>query len=146
MEYTNRLKLAAKDLNDGKYKEAAKKLKMVAQEVEEEADVPEITEYKKLLTMLKGKEGLKKIKIFLDNQRVRKPIVWWLTKLDKGEGAGAVDFQDMIKKIKIMLKRDLPAARFLKMILDYGISNGHIALNRLLEKGRAKMTLMKEKS
>lgn len=135
------VKAGRKDLAQKYYEKIAARKK--AEEVEEE-DTPEIADYRKLLNKLKGKEGIKKLKVFLDNPRLRKPIRFWLTKLDEGEGAGPIDFNEMIKQMKLIIKRDLPAARWLKMVLDYGISNGHVALDRILSKDKAKMTLLKE--
>jgi len=123
----------------------ANSLRILAEEIEtEETESDEIRDYVKLLTKMKGKEGLNKIKVFIDNQRIRKPIVWWLDTIDDAKSGGEMDFSDMVKNVKLIIKRDLPAAKFLRLILDYGVTNGFTALNRLLSKGRAKVTLMQE--
>jgi hypothetical protein len=139
-----RLKKLSNSLGKISAKDAAEELYKLAAEVEEEEEAPEIKEYRTMLNKIKGKDSFKKLKIFIDNQRLRKPIRWWLTSIDDGEGAGEIEFLDFMKKIKIMIDRDLPAAKFLKLILDYGIANGYIALDRMLGKGRAKITLLKE--
>jgi hypothetical protein len=125
-------------------KRLADEIRIAAAELEDEAEMPEILEYRKLLTKLKGKPGIEKLKILIDNPRVRRPIRYWLDRIDKGEGAGPMDFNDMITSLKKIIKMDLPSAKYLKMLLDFGLSEGYIALNRLLEKGKAKITLMKE--
>lgn len=121
----------------------AESLRKMADKLDGEEESPEFKEYRRLLTKLKSKDSIKKLKLFLDNPRVRKPLNWWLIRLDKSEGSGSVDLQDSLKKIKMMLQRDMPAARILKMLLDYGIQNGHVALDRLLSKDKAKMTLLR---
>jgi hypothetical protein len=141
------LKKLAKKLNELDPKVAASMLRKMADELEEKEEIPESEEfkgYRQLLTRMKSKDSLKKLKIFIDQPRLRKPILWWLLAIDKGEGAGTMDFQDLLRKIKILLHRDLPSAKFLKMFLDFGIANGYIALDRMLSKNRAKITLMKE--
>lgn len=131
-------------------KSIAKKIMDLANQIEgkkaaegEEEESAEIKDYRRLLNKLKGKDSIKKLKIFFDKPRLRKPIRWWLNAVDKGEGAGAMDVNEMVKQMKILFKRDLPSARFLKMLLDYGLSESPIALDRILSKGRAKVTLMK---
>jgi len=152
LHIAKRLKAMKYEIGKVSAKKIASELRKFAQDIESEAiaegveeeEVPELKDYRQLLTKMKTKESLNKLKLFFDSPRMRKPIRWWLTSLDKGEGAGAIDFNDMIRKLNIMLKRDYPATRFLKLVLDYGLANGPIALNRILEKGRAKVTLMRE--
>jgi hypothetical protein len=144
---SERLKKLSKNLNDLDPKVAADALRKLAAEIEDDEEIPESEEfkgYRQLLTRMKSKDSLKKLKIFIDQPRLRKPILWWLLAIDKGEGAGTMDFQDLLRKINILLHRDLPSAKFLKMFLDYGVANGFIALDRILSKNRAKITLMKE--
>lgn len=141
--YAERVKTVSNKI-EKEPRKAAEELRIIAKELENEAEeTTEMKDYRRLLNKMKGKAGLNKFKIFIDMPRLRKPIRFWLDKLDKGEGAGAMDFNEMIQKMKKMIKMDLPAARFLKLLLDYGIAQGHVALNRILEKGRAKITLMK---
>lgn len=144
MSTVEKLKKLSSNLGKISAKDAAAELYKLAAEVEEEEDSPEFKEYRTMLNKIKGKDSIKKLKIFIDNQRLRKPIRWWLTSIDNGEGAGDIDFLDFIKKIKIMISRDLPAAKFLTLVLDYGIANGYMALDRMLSKNRAKITLIKE--
>ena len=142
--FAEKVNAVLNDLGKKSNKEVADRLRVIAKELEDEAEAPEIADYRKLLQKMKGKDGIKKLKIFIDNPRMRKPIRYWLDRIDKGEGAGDIDFNEMIKKIKQMIKMDMPAVRFLKMLLDYGVNQGHVGLNRILEKGRAKVTLMRD--
>jgi len=141
---SEKLQLLSNNLGKLKPMKVAAELRKIAAEVEEEEDTPEFKEYKTMLNKIKNNDSFKKLKIFLDNPRLKKPIRWWLTSIDKGEGAGPLDYIDAMKKIKLLLQRDFAAAKFLKLILDYGVQNGYLKLDKLLSKNRAKITLMKE--
>ena len=133
----------------------AKYLRMIAAELDVVAtpaaeptsaeDSDQIKQYRALLTKMKNGEGIKKIKFLLDNPRLRgKQDKWWFDNLDDGNGAGALEIEDVIKQLKVIMQRDLPVLPILQKVLNYGVANGYTALNRILEKGRVKMTLLQE--
>ena len=123
----------------------AKTLRMMAAEIEE-GESPEFQKYKTLLGKLKGKESLNRLNILLANPRIRKTDKYWATMMDKGEGAVASDPMEQVKAIRVVLTRELPVAAFLKKILDFGLENGHIAMDRLLAKNKVRITLLKQEA
>ena len=83
---SEKLQLLSNNLGKLKPMKVAAELRKIAAEVEEEEDTPEFKEYKTMLNKIKNNDSFKKLKIFLDNPRLKKPIRWWLTSIDKGEG------------------------------------------------------------
>jgi hypothetical protein len=124
----------------------AKSLRTMAAEIEEGVESPEFQKYKTLLTKLKGKESLNRLNILLANPRLRKTDKYWALMIDKGEGVTTTDPVDQLKTIRVVLTRELPVAPFLKKILDYGIENGYIAMDRLLTKNRVRSVLLKQEA
>lgn len=122
----------------------AQKYYLKVAEKGDDEESPEMKDYRKLLMKLKDKKGLSRLKLVLDSPRTRKPDRWWYTSLDSGTGEGSVDVADAMKKVKKIITMGLPAASILKKLLSYGVSNGPIALNRILANGRVKITLGKE--
>jgi hypothetical protein len=105
-----------------------------------------LKKYRPLLVKMIGKvEALNKLKLIIDNKRLRKPDRWWLIAIDKGQGSGEVGkMQEWLKQLSFIFRNKLPVARILKKFLDYGLEEGYVALKRILENDRAKVVLSKE--
>lgn len=137
-------------------KKLAKNLRFLASEVENELpndeliieDVSlseEMKNYLPLLRKMISKESFGKIKVLIDNRRKRKPDRFWAVSIDKGEGAGSLgNLNDLIKSLKFIFRMELPTAGFIRKILDYGVNNGYVALNRVLENNQVRMRILKE--
>jgi hypothetical protein len=107
----------------------------------------ELRKYLPLLRRMIPKESFGKLKILFDNKRKRKQDRFWAITMDKGEGAGPVgDMQEVVKQLRYILRSELPVAGMIRKVLDYGVENGYIALDRVLSKGQVKVRLLKEET
>ena len=105
-----------------------------------------IREYRKKLRLLSGKEELGKLLVLLEKENYRKKPAMLVNIIDKAQGK-AVDAEDFLKELRIILKRPAIASKlsiqFLKSILDYGVSEGKSKLlNVLKSKGRMRSEIL----
>jgi hypothetical protein len=131
-----------------KFTVLASNLRKIAQGLETEQSAteeeePVIQDYRKLLMKMQGKNVLGKLSVLFDNPRLRKNDLYWSKMLDSATGSEA-DANDVIKKLKKLMQANLPVFSFLKKLLEFGIENGAIALSRILDKNRVRMTIAKE--
>jgi hypothetical protein len=107
-----------------------------------------IRQYRPLLQKMVGKvDAINKLKFIMDNKRLRKPDRYWLMAIDKREGSGDVgNMSEWMKQLAFIFRNKLPVARILRLILDYGVENGYVALKRMLENDRARVVILKEEA
>jgi len=108
-----------------------------------EFDQKEFISYKRMLSKIKNKDCLSKINILLENPRLKKNNKFWALKFDKAE-IEPIDFNELIKSIAMILKRDFPVAKFLKLLLDYGVSYSHIQLEKALTNNQIRMRVLRQ--
>lgn len=104
----------------------------------------EFYRYKILLNKMRNKKSIGKLTILFDNPRIKRPDIYWARIMDKSEPR-SIELKDLFKNIRIILKRKYPVSELLRKILDYGLLNGHFALNRVISKGRIRFDILKEK-
>lgn len=119
----------------------ASNLRKIAKELEKgEEESPEMNTYKALLRKVKGKESFGKLEYLLNNFKIRKKEMILARAIDDAPEK-AIDGDAFYKKMRRLFKTkpNLPAVRFLKKIMDYGVANGAIQLARALKTKRMKM-------
>ena len=124
----------------------ADNLRKIAMELEkEDDDSKEFNEYRAMLRKVKDKESIGKLEYLLNNYKLRKkPMI--LARAVDDAPEKTIDVDAFYKKMRRLFKTkpNLPAVGFLKAVLDYGLSNGHMQLVRLLKNKRLKMTFGRE--
>ena len=80
----------------------------------------------------------------MDNARLKKQDLYWARKFDQSKAKGKIDVDGFLKKLKTVYRRNLPVSNFAKKLLDYGLENGHVSLNNVLNRKRVKMELLGE--
>ena len=100
--------------------------------------------YKFLLNKLKDKGSIGKLDLIMDNPRLNKNDLYWARKFDKSKSKNNLDIDNFLQDFKKIYRRNLPAAGFMKKVLDYGIENGHLSLNNMLNRKRVKNELLGE--
>jgi hypothetical protein len=125
-------------------KNIVSQLLTIAEKINEtkEEETTEIQNYRKLLTKLKGKGVIGKLNVLLDSSRMNKNDLYWSRALDNTDSSEG-DFNDIMKKVKIAIMMNYAVVPFLKKLLEFGINNGYVALARILNKNRVKMTITK---
>jgi len=124
-----------------KWQKIANELKMIAKEMEDESEEDqELQKYRPLLRKVKGKEDFGKLYYLVENFKSRKKDPILSRAIDEAP-TKEVDPEEFYKKIRVLFKtkKNLPAVKFLRKILDYGVSNGHMQLLRDLKNKRMKM-------
>ena len=120
------------------FKKLAQQLRHIAKELDEDSN--ELKKYRGLLRKVKDKESFGKLEFLIDNYKLRKKDPILAKELDEVSGK-SIDPEEFFKKLRFLFntKANLPAVKFLKKILDYGLSEGHQQLLRSLKNKRMKM-------
>jgi len=126
-----------------KWLKIAKNLRMIAKELEKGTDEEDekIAKYRPLLRKVKGKADFGKLYYLVENFKSRKKDPILARAIDEAPSK-EIDPEEFFKEIRRLFntKANLPAVKFLKKILDYGLANGHVQLLRDLKNKRMKMT------
>ena len=135
-------------MND--FEKMAQRLRFIAQDIEASKDGRDdkiqklFRKYKFLLNKVKDRDGMAKLEMMLENPRLKKKDIYWARKFDMSKSKSKLDVDRFLEKFKKVYRRNLPVSSFTKKILDYGLENGHQALNNMLKRKRVKMEILGE--